>query len=223
MISPNPIFRKSLQNPSLWALVFSNILTIFLAVYNSWNVQEVLWVYWFQSVIIGIFNFVRILQLKEFSTEDFKINDRPVKPTKRTKNFTAFFFLFHYSFFHLVYAVFLLTGFSNFFAISSQSVHTALNWSTIFFTTGLFFITHLFSYVYNRPRNIKKPNIGTLMFYPYARIVPMHIIIIAGSFLSQAMLPIFLVLRMFSDIGMHTIEHEFIRKETEPNIPISIK
>jgi hypothetical protein len=178
-------------------------------------VQEVLWVYWFQSVIIGIFNFVRILQLKEFSTENYKINGRSVEPTNKTKHTTAFFFLIHYGIFHLVYASFLSTGFSNFFAISSQTVQPVLNWNTIYFTTGLFFITHLFSYVYNRPRNIKKPNIGTLMFYPYARIVPMHIIIIAGSFLSQAMLPIFLVLRMFSDIGMHTIEHEFIRKETD--------
>src|SRR3989338_7760044 len=74
-----------------------------------------------------------------------------------------------------------------------------------------FFVNHLFSYFYNRPRDTKKPNIGALMFYPYARIIPMHFtIFLSSSFLGA--LPVFLILKTFSDAVMHIVEHKFIRK-----------
>ena len=95
---------------SLLFLLFSNILTIFFAITENWNLSTIMWIYWFQSIIIGFFNFIRILQLKEFSTEGFRINGRPAQPTQGTKIFTAFFFLFHFGFFHFSYLNILLTG-----------------------------------------------------------------------------------------------------------------
>jgi len=91
--------KYSLNDLSLWSLLFSNAITIFFATKEGWDISTILWIYWFQSITIGLFNFVRILQLKKFSTEGFEINGRPAEPTRGTKNFTAFFFLFHYGFF----------------------------------------------------------------------------------------------------------------------------
>jgi hypothetical protein len=93
--------RNLFSDPSLWLLLFSNLVTIFFATKEGWNLSTIMWVYWFQSITIGLFNFIRILQLKEFSTEGFKINGQPAQPTQGTKKFTAFFFLFHYGFFTL--------------------------------------------------------------------------------------------------------------------------
>ena len=47
------------------------------------------------------------------------------------------------------------------------------------------------------------------MFFPYARIVPMHItIVIGGAFLAnQAALFMFLALKTIADIAMHVSEH----------------
>ncbi len=203
--------RNLLTDPSLWLLLFSNLVTIFFATKEGWNVSTILWVYWFQSITIGFFNFVRILQLKEFSAEGFKINGQPAESTQRTKILTAFFFLVHYGFFHLGYMIFLLAG--TFAKPFTQSVGS-IEWKLIFLAALLFFINHLFSYFYNRPTDTKKQNIGNLMGYPYLRIIPMHLTAIFGSFFVNA-LPFFLLLKTFSDAVMHVVEHKVIRKGEE--------
>ncbi len=172
-----------------------------------------MWVYWFQSITIGLFNFVRILQLKEFSTDGFEINGQPVQPTQHTKIFTAFFFLFHYGFFHFIYLVFFLPGT---FGESIGGSTASIDVKFIFLAALLFFVNHLFSFVYNRTRDTREQSIGTLMFYPYTRIVPMHVTIILGLPFGRVALPFFLVLKMFSDAVMHVVEHGIIRNGEKP-------
>ena len=206
--------RNLLSDPSLWLLLFSNLVTIYFATKDGWNLPTILWVYWFQSITIGFFNFIRILQLEEFSTEGFKINGQHAQSTQSTKKFTAFFFLFHYGLFHFVYFVILLAGtFTNAYGQSIDSAALKL----ILLTALLFFINHLFSYYYNKPRDTKKQNIGSLMFYPYARIIPMHLTIILGSFFVDGLL-FFLILKTFSDAVMHIVEHKVIRKGEEQKV-----
>ena len=56
----------------------------------------------------------------------------------------------------------------------------------------------------------QKPHIGTMMLFPYARIIPMHLIILIGGFFateSPALLVIFLTLKLYADLFMHAIEH----------------
>lgn len=202
------LFRKNfLAEPSLWLLLISNCVTIFFALVEGWGLSTVLWVYWFQSVTIGVFNFVRIMQLKEFSTEGFKINGRSVEPTEGTKRSTAFFFLLHYGLFHFVYAIFLFTGkFGG--ALEERIIFDS---KTIFIAAGIFFVNHLFSFIYNKPRDTKKQNIGTLMFYPYARILPMHLIIMFGFIFGGGAILFFLIIKTIADMIMHGIEHHMRR------------
>jgi hypothetical protein len=146
--------------------------------------------------------------LKEFSTKGFTENGHPVEPTEETKNRNARFFLMHYGFFHLVYFIFLL--------VFSQAgmLGSALNSADLIYiipTALLFLGNHIYSYRYNRPRDIGKPNIGTLMFYPYARIVPMHITLILGVFLGGPLL-LFLLLKTLADVIMHIVEHRVLLK-----------
>ncbi|MEA3344474.1 MAG: DUF6498-containing protein [Patescibacteria group bacterium] len=204
--------QKSLfSDPSLWFLLLSNFVTIFLATKENWNLSTIMWIYLFQSITIGFFNFIRILQLKNFSVKGFKINGRSVQATQSTKIFTAFFFLFHYGFFHFGYSIFLLSGI---FAKTNLNHSSVFGFKYIFLASALFFINHLFSYFYNNSKETKKQNIGSLMVYPYARIIPMHLTVIFGSFLINA-LPLFLVLKTFADCIMHSIEHNVIRKTKE--------
>lgn len=203
--------KKLFGDPSLWFLLLSNLVTIFFSTKEGWNLSTIMWLYWFQSITIGFFNFIRILQLKDFSTEGFKINGQPVQPTQGIKIFTAFFFLFHFGFFHFVYSIFLLTGT---FTKSYGGGLDFIELKFVFLTALIFFINHLFSYFYNKPRDTKKQNIGSLMFYPYARIIPMHLTIILGSSFGGA-LSFFLVLKTFADGVMHVVEHNVLRKGEE--------
>ena len=200
---PRQKYTYSFTDSSTLFLLASNIITIILAVVQHWSLITILWIYWCQSVIIGVFNFVKILGLKDFSTENVKINERPVSPTTGTKLFMAFFFAFHYGLFHLAYMIFLLT----FSLAQSISYGVLTGIGSIVLAAGIFFVTHLFSYFYNRKRDTKKQNIGSVMAFPYLRIIPMHLTIIIGSLLGPAALPFFLVLKTIADLAMHVIEH----------------
>lgn len=188
------------MNLSIISLIVSNLIIIILAVIQKWDISTVLWVYWMQSIIIGFFQFLRILSLRNFSTEKFIINGHPALPTPKTKTFTAFFFAFHYGFFHFIYAIFLFNLF--------KSDHP-FDFGYLLLGGLVFFINHLFSYFQNRIIDEQKiQNIGTLMFTPYTRIVPMHLIIIFGAILGQSTLIVFLLLKTIADLVMHIVKHK---------------
>lgn len=201
--SPRRKFNYSFTDPSTLFLLASNIITIILAVVQHWSLLTVMWIYWCQSVIIGVFNFVRILGLKDFSTENVKINGKAVSATTGTKLFIAFFFAAHYGLFHVAYMVFLLT----FSLTQAISYGKLVSVGSIVLTAAIFFVNHLFSYFYNRKKDTKKQNIGTVMFFPYARIIPMHLTIIFGMFLGPGSIVFFLVLKTVADLVMHVVEH----------------
>lgn len=191
---------------SVVVLLLSNLLTIALAVYQHWDIFVVMWVYWGQSVIIGYFSFRRIMDLKSFSTAGFMINDQPVKPTPQTQRQTAVFFALHYGIFHLVYLGFL--G-------ADANVAGGFPLFNVLVCIGVFYLNHWFSYRYNREQEQDRvPNIGNIMFFPYIRIIPMHLMIIAGfTFLgsSTRTLIIFLLMKTAADVAMHVIGHAMAR------------
>ncbi len=200
-------FIKGIFDPSGIALIISNIITIFLAVKEGWSLGTIMLIYWAQSVIIGIFVFIKILSLKKFSTENFRINHQPVEPTKGTKYFTAFFFLIHYGLFHLAYLIFL---FSKNPITQGSIVSLSSPIIVVLISIAIFFADHLFSFIYNfKEDSNKEKNIGTVMFFPYARIIPMHLTIVFGFFLVQSTggIIFFLILKTIADVIMHAVEH----------------
>ena len=77
-----------------------------------------------------------------------------------------------------------------------------------------FAISHFFSLWYNRDRDFKDqtPNIGTMMFYPYLRIVPMHLVILTANILGSSVIFLFMILKTIADAGMHIIEHTLFQR-----------
>jgi len=189
--------RYFYEDLSFWALVISNLAVIVWALVQKWPISIIMWVYWGQSVVIGIFWFFKMLSLKEFTTKDFKINDSPAEPTTATKIQTSVFFLIHYGFFHFGYAVFL----SSKFGVSPFLQAIA--------PIGVFAIYQAHSFFYNRKWEARqKPNIGKMMFFPYARIIPMHLtILFAFQYQGQnPALVMFLFLKLLADVFMHIAE-----------------
>jgi hypothetical protein len=151
-------------------------------------------------VSIGIFWAIRIFKLKDFTTQDLDVFDGPHKPNKKTKMESGLFFLFHYNFFHLGYALFLLL------AVNSPPDYKIL------LAGFIFFLNQLFSFWYTKDEKIeKKPDIGKLMEFPYSRIWPMHVIIVLALYLQNGAIEIegetnlvfFLLLKTFADVSMY--------------------
>jgi len=191
-------------------LLASNGVTILLALTQDWNVLPLMWIYWFQNIVIGFFHFLRIRQLEEFSTEGFSMNGRPAQPTQETKHHVARFFLLHYGTFHLAYFVFLLVfSRTGMFSSADENAFGSGDLTYVVLAALVFLGNHIFSYFYNRPRDIGRPNIGTMMFYPYARVIPMHLTIVLGWLLSSRLL-FFLLLKTLADVIMHVVEHRIL-------------
>lgn len=191
---------------SLFAIIFGNLLSIILAFIYGWDLGEVMWIYWGQSVVIGVLNFVRMWNLQEFSTKGLSSNGSPVAPTHKAKRGMALFFLVHYGGFHLGYMVFLWVQ-------MPLSEVAASNMTLMMVCIGAFVFSHLFSMLHNKQADFKhkKPNLGTLMFYPYMRIIPMHLTIIFGSMLPMVGMLLFMILKTFADAGMHIVEHRLFQ------------
>ncbi len=213
-------------------LVITNVAVLYLAIARNWNTQEILLTYWLQSVIIGIFQFIKIVDLQQFSTEGFKINGQPVSPTNYTKFFTAFFFAAHYGFFHLVYLISILEASNlhnvpivniniktDFLSYNSSDLRPShpLSFSSLALVALIFFVNHLVSFFVNRQqdRNSNK-NIGKLMFAPYIRIIPMHLTLIFGFMLGLPKL-FFLTIRGATDYYAHLMEHRSAKPILEAN------
>jgi hypothetical protein len=197
---------------SLLGLVVANAVALAIAWYTHMTLRELLLVYWIQSVVIGVTSFIRILKLHRFSTEDFKINDRPVDESPATKAQVAGFFALHYGFFHFVYLMFLAFG----------PRHALGPLGSYALCAIAFAVTHGVSLWHNLEDDATgRPNIGTLMFLPYARIVPMHLMIITGLAFSAGAhtlgFLLFGALKTVADGMMHVVEHHvFQRAEATP-------
>ena len=190
---------------SVWSLVLANVLALAVAWHQDWSAGSLMILYWLQSVVIGVSNVFRILALDKFSTENFRMNGRHVDPTPAVKWQVAIFFAVHYGFFHFVYLMFLVTD--------ARGEPLIDRW--FWLCAAAFALNHWWSYRYNRDIDRQgTPNIGTLMFTPYVRIVPMHLTIIFGGLLGPgaAKLLLFGALKTGADVAMHAAEHAQLKK-----------
>ncbi len=194
-------------NRSTFLLLLTNLLTTAMALVQNWDVSVLMWIYWGQSVVIGYFNVHRILDLDRFSTQGFRINDRAVEPTRATQRKTATFFAMHYGMFHLVYFVFL---------VKDASLDGTVSLLGVAVCVFAFYLNHRFSWQYHRARDRERvPNIGNIMFFPYLRIIPMHLTILLGGLSGghgTFSLLFFLMLKTAADVAMHVIEHAMANK-----------
>lgn len=206
------LFSTAFRKVSTWVLVISNLSIIFFAAVDGVSILEILWVYWIQSVIIGIFNFIKMISLKEFSTEGLKQGNKQVPATTGAKISTSFFFLFHYGFFHVVYAIFLSSAFPQFFGSESRSNSS----NFIFYAALIFLINYIIEFIYYLKEREPNPNLGKMMFSPYGRIIPMHLTIIFGGFVGMGgslfsldggftLIIFFTLLKTFIDVISHNI------------------
>lgn len=199
-------------------IIITNVLVILYAVIDHWDLGSMMLIYWVQSVIIGFFHFFRILLLRSFCTEGFTSNGQRVPETAKGKWSTALFFAVHYGFFHLIYLFFL-------FGISSQGAGDAtaddvelteeggIPWGLL--SVIGFFLGHGYSFYQNVKADLKRrPSLGTMMFLPYARVIPMHLTIIFGNMIASntATVLLFSSLKTGADYLMHIVEHRILQK-----------
>jgi hypothetical protein len=214
----------SSSDRAAWSLLVSNLLALAVFWATGGDFLMLLWPYWIQSMVIGCFAWKRILKLKRFTAVNVRMNDEPVPTTPEGARRTGAFFAVFYFTFHLIYLLFLAVftlkaqsngGYINFgprrFFMGDLSL---LDFAWALFVGAAFFATHRASHREHVAADLRgSPDIGTLFFYPVARIVPMHLTLLFGWFLSGgAWLPLFGALKTGVDILMHKVVHRQLQR-----------
>ena len=197
--------QKILRDPAFWALMAFNIILIVEYRDDPNYYTTIVWIFWIQSVIIGIFNFFDMLTLHKV-TENFTLNNK-VTGTGESKGCLSFFFLVHYGGFHLGYLIFLSISFK-FSAIDFSVLKFAF--LSLLACTLIQFIQYKTVYR-NVPRSITK-----MFFLPYLRIVPMHLTILLPEFLDWQPGMTFLILKTVFDLIGHLATTPYYWKDKAP-------
>ena len=203
--------KNIFSDPSTVFLLYTNLFTILLGLMFSWNVLEFMWVYWAQSVIIGIFSFARILAIV-FSP----ISDDIVKAISFMMGFS---FIMNYGITHLAYFAVLLGA-----SLGASYLFPLANFDFVLFlpflalTSLIFFINHLFSFI-QHSKDAPSTSAESIIFInnttnrAFGRIIPMQVTIILGGFIfvlgfmNQFILLLFLLVKTLADLSTHIDEH----------------
>lgn len=206
-------------------LVAANLLPVVGVLSWGWNVFEIVSLYWFENVVIGAVNILKIITC----SPDPKLLDKGNAFPKESPDMPAYlrdpagnsaihhgvklflvpFFTVHYGMFCFVHGIFVFTllGGKGGNMISGGPFTGMGNMvSQIFASGGKWFVlaiigSHLFSFIFNYlgKGEFRRTIPPQLMMAPYGRIVILHVAIIFGAFLILALgSPVFLLLLLIA-------------------------
>lgn len=144
-------------------ILLANLAVLGLSLWQGLPAACLVWPYWCQSAVIGLFHHRRILALQRFSTEGFTSNDRPVPVTEQAKRETALFFALHYGFFHAMFLLFL----------AALAWPAAADWKWIALGALGFGASQALTQRARLAADAAAvPNLGAMLFLPYLRVLP---------------------------------------------------
>ncbi len=201
---------------SAYSLIIANIIPLLGVVLLNWSIFVLLFVYWLENVVIGIYNILKLLRCQvDWKKVDLKITPAFLGIARvLVKFFIILFFIFHFGVFTLVHGIFLFVLFS-----VPDLAHVGLVQDVFLNDAILMFIvlmiSHGVSYYQNflGKKEYKSLNIIEIYKAPYSRIFVMHFVILLGAFLSVLfgtpllLLILLVILKTVVDLTGHLREH----------------
>lgn len=219
---------ETFRKPTLthFSIIIVNIIPIIGIIFFGWTLFSILFIYWFESFTIGIFNVIKMFFCRTFPVSRIK-NDNVKIPNLNGSGVEIFlgmiyipFFMFHYGMFlfgHLIFINAIQSIMNNSVNIFQQ------NYEGIIFPVVAIFLSHAVSFFSNfiAKKEYKKTSIAGLMISPYKRVVVMQITLIFGTFiLMLTSIPtfvviLFIILKVYFDLKAHDNEHESLEENKE--------
>jgi hypothetical protein len=216
------------KNASLIALIAANLLPVAGVLLWDWNVFEIVSLYWFENVLIGVINVLKMLTAAgDLSAPGEGLNkagiprEHPDTPAYLSnpaaggviqhgiKLFLIPFFTIHYGMFCFVHGIFVFTllggkGGGMMSGDPFSGIGTMI--TQVFDSGGKWFViaivgSHLFSFFFNYigKGEYRRTSAPALMAAPYGRIVVLHIAILFGAFVVTFLgSPVFLLLLLIA-------------------------
>jgi len=164
-------------NLPLWAQIGANLLSLTLALIMGWDPVLMLFLFWMENVIIGLW------QIPRFLTAD---GNRSGSQLQRLSGalFKAGFFTVHYGLFTFIHGSLLFELFLK------QSLDVQTLEKLVFSTQGIglallgMFLSHGIQFFNDLLSGVARNTpIDTVMMEPYSRIVILHLVLLASAFL----------------------------------------
>ena len=204
-------FVRSPSASSALGLVIANVVPLVGVVAFGWDLFEVMWLYWMENAVIGVYALLRILTSGLLGQH--LIMWIP-------KLFVAGFFIVHYGFFWLGHGVFVYALFSGGREAPEFDLHAHIDALTsgALPLEGLLalVLSHGASFVLNylAGGEWREADPVSEMFRPYGRVVILHVVLIVGGFLlllangGVFALALFVILKTGLDLGIHLKSHQ---------------
>lgn len=200
--------------PTLVVLVLANIVPLVLSWLESWQVGEIIMVFWLENVVIGLFNILRMALCRS-------------RGANLGKLFIIPFFTVHYGMFTLVHGVFVYSLFftgMNEVQSAEGNPFPGFGLDLIWFVIDqlhlgwallALVLSHGFSLLwhYLLAGEYRRTPLGKLMVQPYGRVIVLHVTILFGGLVTQALgqpllaLIMLVVLKILVDAAAHMREH----------------
>jgi hypothetical protein len=196
---------------SLWVLVAVNLVPIAGVAFWGWRVQEIVFLYWIENLVIGAANILRM----------WTAAPRGVAEATGARLFTSGFFIMHYGLFCYGHGSFLASMFpAAAGGAGSGSLESVLvrmladPYAQI--AIGAIVVSHAYSYFHNYigGGEYLHANVAGLMMRPYKRIAVTQVFIIVGGFVMLGVnspvlaMVLFVGLKIAFDVYFHRRERE---------------
>ncbi|MEP2775092.1 MAG: DUF6498-containing protein [Luteolibacter sp.] len=236
-------------NAALVILVLVNLIPLVGVLAWDWDVFEIVVLYWFENVVIGLVCILKILTatgpdetksvLKNREDPSMPEHLRTPEIVERTapslgvKLFLAAFFIFHYGMFCFAHGLFifmLLDGQVGGFIQGGPLALFARKLPEAFASGGIWFAlaliaSHLYSYFHNYlgKGECHRTSAQAQWAGPYGRIIVLHVAILFGAIVISALgSPVFLlILLILGKIGMDLKLHLRSQKGALPSGGVS--
>jgi len=169
--------------PSVIALLLANLVPVFGVLCLHWEVFPLMFLFWSENVIVGVFNVLKMLTAN------------PGSPLSWAgKLFIIPFFCVHYGMFTFIHGIFVIGLFGGGFKPGAGFPAPETFWHTMLeyhlgwavlglaVSRGISFATN-----YIGTGEYKRASLAVLMQQPYGRIVVLHLAILGGGFLVMAL------------------------------------
>ena len=229
-------------NAALVILVLVNLIPIVGVLAWDWDVFEIVVLYWFENVVIGVVCVLKIMTATGVDHSKSILKDRedpnmpdylrnpvaaanPTAPSLTAKLFLSAFFTFHYGMFCFAHGVFIFMlldgkvgGFiqGGPFALFGRKLPEALDSGGKWFALAIIG-SHLFSFYYNYLRKGENHRTSAQAQWaaPYGRVIVLHVAILFGAIVITALGSpvILLILLIVGKIVLDVKLHLRSRKE----------
>jgi len=210
--APVPLSRAARWlTPSALALVAANLLPLYGVLVHDWPVLALIVLFWLENAVIGVLNVARILLAQ------------PGNPGLWAgKLALGAFFCVHYGMFTAGHGVFVfaLFGGAPYRTLvdglwTGDAALQAIREFALWLPLAALAASHLFSFAWNYLVRGEYRNASPqqLMFLPYGRVVVLHVSLLFGGMLVEALdsplwaLLLLIVLKTATDLRAHRHEH----------------